>query len=168
MVEEGYRQWYQVELWLRDASLLGGGGLVGLGWLTQEQLGRCREARLKAVRESFGPSDFQHDVFRQLKGLEGSLAGLSVKGMEVLDQVDGVFLIDIVAEYQGQLLAIEVDGPTHFLAPDQHVTSDTLYRKRALQARGYRVLGVPYFEWGRLRGADAKQQWLKQQLARAI
>ena len=103
-------------------------------------------------------------MYKELQGLVRNLPGLDVKGMEVFDNRDGLFSIDVVAEFRGHLIAIEADGPSHFLSPDMRVTGDTLFRNRCLQARGYKVLSVPKHFWDTVRGPEAKQQWLQQQL----
>ena len=43
-------------------------------------------------------------------------------------------------------LAVEVDGPTHFTGNTHEPLGPTLWRRRMLEARGYRVLSLPYFE----------------------
>ena len=42
---------------------------------------------------------------------------------------------------------MEVDGPTHFTANTKEPLGITLARRSLLQARGWRVLSVPYFHW---------------------
>ena len=146
-----------------DVGLLGGQGLAGSGWVTQQQLQQWERAWREQL-EGAGSSNFQGDVHRELQGLTRNLPGLEVKGMEVLDQRDGLFSIDVVAKYKGRIFAIEADGPYHFLSPDMRVTGDTLFRNRCLQARGYKVLSVPKHFWDKLRGPEVKQEWLQQQL----
>ena len=56
--------------------------------------------------------------------------------------------IDIVLEIDGQRLALEVDGPTHFLKePQRTLNGSTLLRNRMLRAYGWTVLSVPFFDW---------------------
>ena len=65
----------------------------------------------------------------------------------------------------GELLAVEVDGPSHFRRPDGGLMGTTLYRNRALAARGYRVVSVPYREWDALgRDKQGQQQYLERLL----
>ena len=163
LVKEDLRNMFQVHIWMCDAGLFDGQGLAGSGWVTQEQLQQCEEAWREQVVES-QPSRLQRDVYKQLQGFVGTLSGFDVKGMEVLDQRDELFSIDVVAEYKGQLIAIEVDGPWHFLSPDMRVTGDTMFRNRCLEARGYTVLSVPVHVWRKLNGSQDKQQWLQQHL----
>jgi hypothetical protein len=42
-----------------------------------------------------------------------------------------------------------------------------LFRNRALAARGYVLVSIPYWEWRQLRGAEQKQQYLKEKLQAA-
>jgi len=89
--------------------------------------------------------------------------------LERLCQPDGVMKIDVAATTgSGMLLAVEADGPSHFRWPDSDrgVLGSTLYRNRALAARGYTVISVPYYEWNSLGSKAAKQRWLAQQIAK--
>ncbi|KXZ52803.1 hypothetical protein GPECTOR_8g19 [Gonium pectorale] len=72
--------------------------------------------------------------------------------------------VDAVVELEGgRRLAVEMDGPTHFLANCEHRrTKDgsTQLRDRQLErvfGRG-NVLSVPYWEWNALRGGKAAQE----------
>jgi hypothetical protein len=79
----------------------------------------------------------------------------------VLEQhtADGALSIDISGTTRsGVQLAIEVDGPSHFVKPDGKVTGPTMFRNRALAARGYALVSIPYWEWNGLRSAVAKRQ----------
>ena len=56
--------------------------------------------------------------------------------------------IDIAVELGGLRLALEVDGPTHFLKEPEHTLNGfTRFRNRMLAAHGWTVLSVPYFFW---------------------
>lgn len=44
----------------------------------------------------------------------------------------------------GQPLVLEVDGPYHYRRPDNAMTGTTRYRNRALAARGYTVVTIPW------------------------
>jgi hypothetical protein len=91
-----------------------------------------------------------------------SMPGVEVVGLEQRDQHDASRSIDIVARYKGELLAVEVDGPTHFTWPGQRPTGDTLERNRALERRGYRVVCVPVDPgWAEQRGQQQRQQYLQ-------
>ena len=45
------------------------------------------------------------------------------------------------------LVAIEVDGPTHFLHKSKRPTGATHLKRRQLRAAGWRLRSVPYFDW---------------------
>eukprot|EP00666_Eupelagonemidae_sp_cell4sb_P013749 gene13749-biopygen23710 len=44
-------------------------------------------------------------------------------------------------------VAIEVDGPSHYAAGSEVPLGATLLRRRLLEARGWRVVPIPYFDW---------------------
>mmetsp|Transcript_16411 Transcript_16411/g.17867 ORF Transcript_16411/g.17867 Transcript_16411/m.17867 type:complete len:88 (-) Transcript_16411:153-416(-) len=48
------------------------------------------------------------------------------------------------------MIAIEVDGPSHFYANSTKYTAYTKLKHRLLSRMGYKVLHVPYFEWRNL------------------
>ena len=56
----------------------------------------------------------------------------------------------------GLRLAVEADGPAHFLRPGREVGGVTLARNRALAVRGFVVVSVPYWEWGKVRHDEGK------------
>eukprot|EP00808_Paulinella_micropora_P004254 g28656.t1 len=65
-------------------------------------------------------------------------------------------------------LVIEVDGPTHFvtatLASSRPIyNSITLCKQRLLRAMGWRVVSVPFFEWGAL-GPSERGSYMRQKL----
>jgi hypothetical protein len=56
--------------------------------------------------------------------------------------------IDVAITAGGKRLAIEVDGPTHFLQAPQHtLDGSTQLRNRLLSAHGWTVVSVPHYEW---------------------
>lgn len=88
--------------------------------------------------------------------------------MEALT-ADGLFSIDIAM--RTERVALEVDGPSHFLRGTLAPTGPTLARDRLLAARGWRVISLPYFEWDACRGDRRHQaeclRRILSQLARA-
>jgi hypothetical protein len=164
VVDENERQLYQVHLWLLDSDLPAPGqGLSGV--LSQQQLKQCR-ANWEQDLAASKTSDLQRGVFAAAQQLPPDLW----QQPPALEQVtaDGAFSIDIAATTAaGVRVAIEADGPTHFLQPGNTLEGATLYRNRALAVRGYAVLSIPYWEWDALRGADSKQQYLLAKLQAA-
>ena len=61
-------------------------------------------------------------------------------------------------------VALEVDGPTHFLQ-DGKPTGSTLLRNRMLAAHGWRVAVVDYREWNALQTEAQREEFLRRQLA---
>ena len=113
---------------------------------------RCRSAFLDArVRGS----RFQNDVCKTLRALATRVQ------TEVLTS-EG-YRLDMVAEVGGIEFAVEVDGPSHFLANTRQPTGATLLKRRQLKHFGVRLVSVPYWEWdalvsrGRGDGARARQ-----------
>lgn len=58
---------------------------------------------------------------------------------------DQLFSIDIALPQER--IAIEVDGPSHFSCNTLRPLGEMHARVALLQARGWRVLSVPYFAW---------------------
>jgi hypothetical protein len=168
VVDEEWQQLYQVHLWLLDSGLPAPGqGLSGV--LSQQQLQQCGaswEQSLAAATAVSKTSALQRGVFAAAQQLPPDLW----QEPPALEQVtaDGAFSIDIAATTgAGVRVAIEADGPTHFIQPGNTLEGATLFRNRALAARGYAVLSIPYWEWDALRGADSKQQYLLAKLQAA-
>ena len=70
------------------------------------------------------------------------------------------------AELREGAVAIEVDGPAHFLRPGGRIVSgSTLMKRRHLELLGYRLVSVPYFEWNALRGEAEEEEYLSRKIA---
>lgn len=161
-------QIHQVHLWLLDCQATDAQGLGSV--LSEQQLQQCSSAwanqlQQYAARES---TIFQADVFEVL--LQLPMTWQSKPAMEQLSEPDGAVCIDISGvTAEGVKVAVEADGPTHFRRPDLGVGGSTLYRNRALAARGYVVVSVAIHEWRRLQGVQQQIQYLtlllQQQLA---
>jgi hypothetical protein len=156
------QQLYQTHLWLLDCQLVDClQGLLGI--LSAEQLQQCEAAWMENfVTSTATISQFQLQVFEALQQLPMA-EWQKPPQLEQLCQPDGVLSIDITATTAaGVQLAVEADGPSHFRWPDSDrgLMGSTLYRNRALSARGYTVVSVPYYEWDKLSSQREKQQWL--------
>ena len=57
-------------------------------------------------------------------------------------------------------IAIEVDGPSHFLLPDSQgvraPNGPTKLKRRLLAAAGWRVISVPFYEWDGLTASERR------------
>ena len=66
-------------------------------------------------------------------------------------------------------VAVEVDGPTHFLLPDgrgvRKPNGPTLLKRRLLRAAGWRVISVPFYEWDGFATANGQQTYLERAVA---
>ena len=60
----------------------------------------------------------------------------------------------------GSQVAFEVDGPSHFLRPHNTLYGPTQSRNRAIVARGWSVVSVPYFEWIKLKPGQQQEAYL--------
>ncbi|PNH02163.1 hypothetical protein TSOC_011886 [Tetrabaena socialis] len=95
------------------------------------------------------------------QGSQGILRIVSVSSEQAVDGLLG--RVDVVVELGGgRRVAVEVDGPTHFLANDPHTrTKDgsTQLRDRQLGRLfgAGNVLSVPYWEWYELRGDGSRK-----------
>ncbi|EOD24737.1 hypothetical protein EMIHUDRAFT_254754, partial [Emiliania huxleyi CCMP1516] len=66
-------------------------------------------------------------------------------------------------------IAVEVDGPSHFLLPDglgvRRPNGPTLLKRRLLAAAGWRVSSVPFYEWNGFATAKERQTYLERAVA---
>ena len=62
-------------------------------------------------------------------------------------------------------VAVEVDGPSHFLLPDgrgvRKPNGPTLLKRRLLAAAGWRVISVPFYEWDGFATANERHTYLQ-------
>ena len=62
-------------------------------------------------------------------------------------------------------VAVEVDGPSHFLLPDgrgvRRPNGPTLLKRRLLAAAGWRVISVPFYEWDGFATANERHTYLQ-------
>lgn len=141
----------QMHIWLEDCGLP--------SWLTPQQLQQCKEAwLLETSRQSI--SSFQQQVYdcAECLGLPGLAAEQTTS--------DGWFRMDMTAQVEGKQLAIEADGPFHFTNPRRTLDGPVQFRNRALAARGYTVVSIPYFDWNGLT-TEQQTQYLRDKIVQA-
>ena len=146
----------QLHLWQLQLTFQSQGSDSQL--LSREVRQRCHDAM-----QSFDvhASQLQHSVAFALAKLH---AGFEE---EVIDERTG-YSLDLALS--SSLVAVEVDGPMHFLRnlgtqggwclP----TGSTVLKRRLLCMAGWRVLSVPFYEWDPLTDLQAQCQYLKSRL----
>jgi hypothetical protein len=69
------------------------------------------------------------------------------------------YSVDAVVDFEGREVAVEVDGPSHFVG--RTPKGATSLQRRQLRAAGWALLVVPHWEWDDLDGdADAQHAYL--------
>jgi hypothetical protein len=167
MSTEGMIQLYQVHLWLQDCQLPSGDGKGLAAVLTAQQLAKCRDTQQKVLAATAAVnkvSRCQQHVFDTLQCLPAA----TWQHPPVMEQAtaDRAALVDVVAvTTAGVKLAIEMDGPMHFVQPGNMLSGSTQHRNRVLEARGYTVISIPYWEWKSLKSQQQKVEYLQHKLA---
>ena len=111
---------------------------------------KCYEAFI-SVKPS--PSKFQDNVVSILSSI----------GLQPQEEVllKSGYRIDAVVEVGGKQIAVEVDGPSHFIG--RELTGSTILKHRQVAAiDGMRVVSVPYWKWNKLKhDTEKKKQYLQ-------
>ena len=55
-----------------------------------------------------------------------------------------------IESFDGPNIAIEVDGPSHFLYASTLPRGETLMKRRHLTSSGLEVVSIPYWDWAAL------------------
>ncbi|EJK59317.1 hypothetical protein THAOC_20479, partial [Thalassiosira oceanica] len=115
---------------------------------------KCRNA---FTSRGYSESKLQNDVVDELKA-----AGL-VLDEEVL--LGSGYLIDALVEFNdGRKVAVEVDGPSHFI--DRRPAGRTILKHRQVAKMDHiKVVSVPYWEWDELKNSEMKQRYLREKLS---
>lgn len=104
-------------------------------------------------------------------------ASFSRVGFEIEQEalvLDGLHAVDILVHLpSGALIAVEFDGPTHFLRWIQTSSAGrmpepngaTCFRNRLLRDAGLAVVVIPYFEWDALIDDAARDAYISLRLA---
>ena len=73
----------------------------------------------------------------------------------------GDMSLEVRNAFRSDVNPSQVDGPAHFTVNTLQLLGPTLLKQRQLAAAGWHLISVPFHEWTRLRGRDAKQVLLK-------
>ena len=158
---------HQVHLWLLDSQLPAPNqGLSCV--LTQQQLEQCRASydRMTLSTAHTQPFDRQKLVFDAVLQLPPGTwqpAG-QPQSRQLTD--DRAHLLDISAVTASRVqVAVEVVAPYDYVQPSNTLRGPTLFRHRALAARGYAVVRVPYWDWDALHSTEEQQKYLLTKLS---
>ncbi len=151
--EEARRQLHQWQLWLSLER--GADGQQHL--LSESQRKLCCDAMQDA---QVTISEFQRSVAAALAAVQHGFEE------EYLEPRTG-YSLDLALP--SSRVAVEVDGPSHFLLPDgrgvRKPNGPTLLKRRLLRAAGWRVISVPFYEWGGFATANGQQTYLERAVA---
>ena len=147
---QGMRQLHQWALWCSERG--------ALSRLPDALRARCQDAF--ASQES-QPSLLQSRVVATLRAMEINVSE------EVRTQQG--YSLDAVVEFRGGKVAVEVDGPTHFVGLSRAPTGSTILKHRQLRSAGWQLAVIPYWEWNALekRDEEARMQYLEALLLQA-
>ena len=128
---EALCQLHQWSLWREER---------GFRWpgLPDSLLQACRNA---FVETEGRPSQLQRDVVREIRS-----RGANVRE-EHRCKVSGYSIDALVTLKYGERVAVEVDGPFHFVGRSQQPTGATLLKHRQLRYFGWRLECITYWEW---------------------
>jgi len=111
----------------------------------------CYEA---FISEDPRPSKLQDEVVSILSSI-----GLQPQE-EVL--IKSGYRIDAVVEVNGKQIAVEVDGPSHFIGRSSERTGSTILKHRQVAALdGMTVVSIPYWEWDNLENDTEKKKYVQ-------
>jgi len=74
---------------------------------------------------------------------------------------DRLFSIDIALTVEK--IGIEVNGPTHYMANKHEPLGEHVARQKLLEARGWAVVSIPYFQWSN-QTAEYRTNYLLQEI----
>ena len=101
----------------------------------------CRDA---FVTQEASPSQLQSDVVREIRSRR-------VHDVQEEHRCDtsGYSIDALVTLKDGQKVAVEVDGPSHFLGRSEQPNGATLLKRRQLRHFEWHLVSVPYWAWDR-------------------
>ena len=111
----------------------------------------CRNA---FVEQEGQPSQLQSDVVREIR----SRSCIAHVEEEYRCETSGYSIDALVTLNDGEQIAVEVDGPSHFVGSSQQPTGARMLKHRQLSYFGWHLQVVPYWEWDR----SKELHWLPQ------
>ncbi|KAL7534308.1 hypothetical protein ACHAXR_005784 [Thalassiosira sp. AJA248-18] len=140
---EGLSQLHQWQLWQRELK-------TNVVLASPSLKLKCYKAFITRMPR---PSALQDSVISELSSI-----GLTPE-VEVLTRSG--YLLDAVVNVRGRDVAIEVDGPSHFVGK-QPTIATILKRRQVASLEGMSVVSVPFWEWNKRRkDRGRRQQYLR-------
>ncbi|EJK71902.1 hypothetical protein THAOC_06615, partial [Thalassiosira oceanica] len=138
---EGLAQLHQWQLWQQELE----SGIE----LPESLRAKCRNA---FTSQGFSESKLQNDVVGELRA-----AGVDLEEEVLLGS--GYRIDALVKVGDGREVAVEVDGPFHFI--DRRPAGSTILKHRQVtRLDRIGVVSVPYWEWDELMNSEMKQHYL--------
>jgi len=132
---ENLRQLYQWSLWREERS--------GRGAMWPELPDSLRQACRNAfVEEDAQPSQLQSDVVREIRSHD-----VEHVEEEHRCEASGYSIDALLTLNDGKQIAVEVDGPFHFVGRSHLPNGATVLKHRQLRHFGWRLESVKYWEW---------------------
>ncbi|KAJ1477170.1 RAP domain-containing protein, partial [Baffinella frigidus] len=113
----------------------------------------CHEAFTNGSLHEAAPSRLQQEVavgVRTLLARSGGTREWHIEE-EAIHEESG-YSLDLALLDADRQVCIEVDGPSHFVARGRRPLGSTLLKHRHLQAMGWTVISVPFWEWQAVAG----------------
>jgi hypothetical protein len=111
---------------------------------------RCLDAFLESQLTA-RPSRMQLEVSDALKPLCASVS------TEYVCEVSGYSIDAMAAPGFGESVAVEVDGPAHFVGDSRRPTGATVLKRRQLRFFGWPVANVAHWEWSQLEWSASRE-----------
>ena len=143
--EENLRQLHQWQLWQQEL----GSGIE----LPKSLHEKCRNL---FISSSYSESKLQNDVVGELKAT----------GFDLNEEVllgSGYRIDALVKVGDGRRVAVEVDGPSHFIQR-RPTGSTTLKHRQVARLDRIEVVSVPYWDWNELENSETKQLYLREKI----
>ncbi|KAL0042486.1 hypothetical protein WJX79_001309 [Trebouxia sp. C0005] len=158
------QQLYQVELILRleapdlglDTSHIDRYEALFAALQARGQLTGAAQARW---RHTMGPAGIKGSAFQ--RDVAAALGSLPLNYDVELEYMQAEYAIDMALPQIK--LAVEADGPLHFMRNVPKAIGRTLVKRRSLQKMGWTVLSVPYFHWQALL-PEMRQVYIRKRL----
>ncbi|EJK73811.1 hypothetical protein THAOC_04541, partial [Thalassiosira oceanica] len=143
--KEGLTQLHQWQLWQQE-----------LGSEIELPLSLRKKCRHAFISTSYSESKLQNDV----------VGGVRAIGLDLDEEVllgSGYRIDAVVKVGHGKKVAVEVDGPSHYI--HRRPTGSTILKRRQVTRLDLiEVVTVPYWEWGELKSTKMKQLYLREKI----